>query len=108
MSNDPTSHDSGRRAFFETASGLGAALALGGVAAPALAAATPGLSGKSKYGKGAALEGPYLDLRTGKGNQLAYARIQGAVEPEPPQAEASDRIDADRETVAAIDGDDRG
>ena len=48
MSNDPTSHDSGRRAFFETASGLGAALALGGVAAPALAAATPGLSGKSK------------------------------------------------------------
>ena len=31
----------------------------------------------SRYGKGPALEGPYLDLRTGKGNKLAYARIQG-------------------------------
>ncbi len=38
---------------------------------------------------------------------FVYARMQGAVEPEPPEAEASDRIDADRETVAAIDGDDR-
>jgi len=26
---------------------------------------------------GAALSGPYLDLRTGRGNQLAYARLQG-------------------------------
>ena len=31
----------------------------------------------SKGGKGPAIEGPYLDLRTGKGNQLAYARLQG-------------------------------
>ncbi|MEO8445622.1 MAG: hypothetical protein ABI567_11510, partial [Gammaproteobacteria bacterium] len=31
----------------------------------------------SRYGQGPALEGPYLDLRTGKGNKLAYARIQG-------------------------------
>ena len=45
-------------------------------AAVGLAAKT-NLRGTSKYGKGPALEGPYLDLRTGKGNQLAYARIQG-------------------------------
>jgi len=88
MSNDQTSHDPARRAFFETASGVGAALALGGVASgSALAAASKGISGTSpsgtspsgtsKYGKGPGLEGPYLDLRTGKGNQLAYARIQG-------------------------------
>lgn len=31
----------------------------------------------SKGGQGPAIEGPYLDLRTGKGNQMAYARIQG-------------------------------
>ena len=30
-----------------------------------------------RNGLGPALEGPYLDLRTGRGNQLAYARIQG-------------------------------
>jgi Protein of unknown function (DUF1838) len=35
----------------------------------------------SKGGKGPAIEGPYLDLRTGKGNQLAYARIQGDLDP---------------------------
>ncbi|MEZ5565096.1 MAG: hypothetical protein R3F24_06060 [Gammaproteobacteria bacterium] len=31
----------------------------------------------SRYGKGPALEGPYINLGTGKGNKLAYARIQG-------------------------------
>lgn len=31
----------------------------------------------SRYGRGPALEGPYIDLRTGKGNKLAYARLQG-------------------------------
>lgn len=35
----------------------------------------------SRYGKGPGLEGPYLDLRTGKGNKLAYARIQGDLDP---------------------------
>lgn len=35
----------------------------------------------SRYGRGPALEGPYIDLRTGKGNKLAYARIQGDLEP---------------------------
>ena len=34
----------------------------------------------SKGGKGPAIEGPYLDLRTGKGNQMAYARIQGDID----------------------------
>ena len=78
MSNEPVPHDPTRRAFFETASGLGAALALGaGLAGPALAATTPAAGRTSRYGKGPALEGPYLDLRTGKGNQLAYARLQG-------------------------------
>ncbi|MBM4197386.1 MAG: DUF1838 domain-containing protein [Gammaproteobacteria bacterium] len=32
------------------------------------------------YGYGPAIEGPYLDLRTGRGNQLAYARIQGDID----------------------------
>ena len=51
-------------------------------AAPAFGAAeasNPNLT--SRYGKGPALEGPYLDLRTGKGNKLAYARIQGDLDP---------------------------
>jgi hypothetical protein len=29
---------------------------------------------------GAALDGPYLDLRTGRGNQLAYARLQSDID----------------------------
>jgi hypothetical protein len=33
-----------------------------------------------RYGYGPAIEGPYLDLRTGRGNQLAYARIQGDID----------------------------
>ncbi len=37
-------------------------------------------SAAPRYGKGPALEGPYLDLRTGRGNQLAYARIQGDID----------------------------
>ncbi len=48
---------------------LGACATTSGGAAPA--------AGGSKGGKGPAIEGPYLDLRTGKGNQMAYARIQG-------------------------------
>ena len=50
-----------------------AGLALGAFAQSAAAAG----SGGSVGGKGPALEGPLLDLRTGKGNQMAYARIQG-------------------------------
>ncbi|MEO8225310.1 MAG: hypothetical protein ABI661_10945, partial [Gammaproteobacteria bacterium] len=33
--------------------------------------------GPSRYGSGPGIEGPYLDLRTGPGNKLAYARLQG-------------------------------
>ena len=34
----------------------------------------------SRHGRGPALEGPYLDLRTGVGNKLGYARIQGDID----------------------------
>ena len=37
-------------------------------------------SGDPHYGYGPAIEGPFLDLRTGRGNQLAYARIQGDID----------------------------
>ena len=37
-------------------------------------------SGDAHYGYGPAIEGPFLDLRTGRGNQLAYARIQGDID----------------------------
>ncbi len=47
--------------------------------APTSSALNPYLT--SRYGKGPALEGPYLDLRTGKGNKLAYARLQGDLDP---------------------------
>ncbi len=78
MSNDPTAYDPQRRALFQNAGALGAALAIGGAAsATAVAASAQGKLGPSRYGKGPGLEGPYLDLRTGRGNQLAYARIQG-------------------------------
>ncbi len=68
--------DTRRRDFctsFATVGAFGAAsLALSQPGAAAAAAEYT-----SHYGKGPALEGPYLDLRTGRGNQLAYARIQG-------------------------------
>ncbi|MCS6948101.1 MAG: DUF1838 domain-containing protein [Steroidobacteraceae bacterium] len=71
-----------RRAFFETAGGVGAALALGAAGFATLhgglAAAAPTRSrSASRYGIGPGLRGPYLDLTTGRGNQLAYARLQG-------------------------------
>lgn len=71
-----------RRQFvksFATVGALGAAsMAIGEMANAAQASAAAGGSlTTSRYGKGPAIEGPYLDLRTGRGNQLAYARIQG-------------------------------
>lgn len=78
-----------RRAFFETAGGLGAALAAvgAGVAtavlpgeADASTRRNSGGAASSRYGKGRGIEGPYLDLRSGRGNQLAYARIQGDID----------------------------
>jgi len=74
-----------RRDFLKSFASVGAA----GAATMALAACAPrsGQPGNgvgaadepmvSRGGRGPALEGPYLDLRTGRGNQLAYARIQG-------------------------------
>jgi hypothetical protein len=51
-------------------------------AGPALGQADSGATmTRSRFGKGPALYGPYLDLRTGRGNQLAYARIQGDLDP---------------------------
>ena len=38
------------------------------------------VSGGARYGYGPAIEGPFLDLRAGRGNQLAYARIQGDID----------------------------
>ncbi len=34
----------------------------------------------SRYGRGEAITGPYIDLTTGRGNQLAYARIQSDID----------------------------
>ncbi|MDQ1303724.1 MAG: hypothetical protein QG595_1707, partial [Pseudomonadota bacterium] len=50
-----------------------AGLALGAFTSSAAAAD----SGGSIGGRGPGIEGPFLDLRTGRGNQMAYARIQG-------------------------------
>lgn len=70
-----------RRRFFESASGLGGSLALGAAglatfSSPALAA-PKSKANWGKYGTGPGIKGPYLDLTTGRGNQLAYARLQG-------------------------------
>lgn len=62
---------------FASVGPLGAASLALMQAGPAIAAGHEGKGGGSRYGKGPALEGPYLDLRTGAGNKLAYARIQG-------------------------------
>ncbi len=34
----------------------------------------------AKHGSGPAIDGPYLNLRTGRGNQLAYARLQSDID----------------------------
>jgi hypothetical protein len=48
-----------------------------GAASLAMGSAALAATGNRATARGSAIEGPYLDLRTGKGNQLAYARIQG-------------------------------
>ena len=70
-----------RREFLGSA-GIAGAAGMAGVAGllgPSAAAAAVASAARttSKNGWGAGLEGPYIDLRTGRGNQLAYARIQG-------------------------------
>lgn len=63
---------------FASVGPLGAASLALAQAGPAFAkGAGPNPLLVSHGGKGPALEGPYLDLRTGKGNKLAYARLQG-------------------------------
>ncbi|MBL8225730.1 MAG: DUF1838 family protein [Chromatiales bacterium] len=57
---------------FASVGALGASTLALMAAGQARAAATA-----SSGGTGPAIKGPYLDLTTGKGNQLAYARIQG-------------------------------
>lgn len=68
-----------RRQLMGSFAGVGAVgamdAALGAMSRPANAA-----SGGSKHGMGPGLKGPYLDLSTGRGNQLAYARIQSDVD----------------------------
>lgn len=60
---------------FATVGAFGAmSMALGAMSRQAQAAAA------ARYGTGPALSGPYLDLRTGRGNQLAYARIQSDID----------------------------
>jgi hypothetical protein len=69
-----------RREFFETAGGLGASLAIGAAGMAGLSGNAMGASkaaATSRYGVGPGIKGPYLDLTTGRGNQLAYARLQG-------------------------------
>ncbi|MBM4191519.1 MAG: DUF1838 domain-containing protein [Gammaproteobacteria bacterium] len=81
MSNEDNLLHPARRDFLTTAGGLGGALAIGasGVASMTLGGPMAMASAltSSRYGMGPGLKGPYLDLSTGKGNQLAYARIQG-------------------------------
>ncbi len=81
-SNAPPSAQ--RREFLETAGGVGASLAIGaaGLATmgPLEAQAKASALLQSQYGVGPGLKGPYLDLTTGKGNQLAYARLQGDID----------------------------
>ena len=66
-----------RRHFVQSFANVGVVgamtAALGAYGSSAAAAQTR----EAKHGDGPALYGPYLNLRTGKGNQLAYARIQG-------------------------------
>ncbi len=65
-----------RRSVLESFSAGSMALALGAGASATVAAAPA----ESRFGRGTALQGPYVDLRTGRGNQLAYARIQGDID----------------------------
>lgn len=65
-----------RRQFLKSFATMGAAGAAA-LAMPEIGRAVAGSMGTSRFGRGPALDGPYLDLRTGRGNKLAYARLQG-------------------------------
>jgi len=70
-----------RRGFLTTAGGAGGALAIGASGLASMTLGAPGAMAASlltsKHGLGPGLKGPHLDLTTGRGNQLAYAKIQG-------------------------------
>ena len=67
-----------RRQFLKNFATVGAA----GAAGMAMTHMGPAqaMAQASRFGRGPALEGPYIDLRTGRGNQLAYARIQSDID----------------------------
>ena len=69
-----------RRDFMKGWAGMGAlgAMTMAMGSFPGSAQAKTATAAKNGYGP--AIEGPYLDLRTGRGNQLAYARIQSDID----------------------------
>jgi hypothetical protein len=72
--------DAQRRRFLQGFAGVGAAGAMGLALSAMGRQAQAATEFVSRYGVGPALNGPYLDLNTGRGNQLAYARIQGDID----------------------------
>lgn len=75
--------ESDRRQFMKSFASVGAV----GAASMAMSQAgcaqqseAPTAAYAGRYGKGEAIQGPYIDLTTGRGNQLAYARIQSDID----------------------------
>ncbi len=69
-----------RRNFLKGFAGVGALGAMSLAISALGRQAQAGAAQRSRHGLGPALRGPYLDLRTGRGNQLAYARIQSDID----------------------------
>jgi hypothetical protein len=69
-----------RRDFLKGFAGVGAAGAMGMALSSMSEQARAGGHAKTQYGRGPAIKGPYLDLTTGRGNQLAYARLQSDID----------------------------
>lgn len=69
-----------RREFLTGFADVGAAGAMGIALGAMGRQAQAGTQSGAQYGFGPAIEGPYLDLRTGRGNQLAYARLQSDID----------------------------
>ena len=68
-----------RRDVIKSFAGVGMAGAMG-LATAAMSRQVQAAQEKARFGIGPAIEGPYLDLRTGRGNQLAYARLQSDID----------------------------
>jgi len=69
-----------RRDFLQGFATMGAAGAMGMALSAMGREAHARTEAASRYGFGPAIKGPYLDLTTGRGNQLAYARIQSDID----------------------------